>query len=84
MYRTARPAPLSKVPAERRGAVVARFCWVCGSFYPLHAARHLGKPLEGKDHVVSPCTQEGRPFAEGEDWWEPAVEVLQAPLALAS
>jgi hypothetical protein len=84
VYRAVRSAPMSRVPADKQGARVARFCKVCRSFYPLHAARHVGKPLEGRDHIASPCTEEGRPFLPGEDWWEYAVELLEQPIAKAS
>jgi hypothetical protein len=30
----------------------------------------------GRDHIASPCPHEGDRFADGADWWEPAVEVL--------
>jgi hypothetical protein len=76
MYRIPASAPSSALPAERRGQVVGRFCRVCGSVYPLHAARHAGKPEFGRDHVASPCAQEGRPFLPDAEWWEPAVELL--------
>ncbi len=78
MYRHEASAPLSSLPAERRGRTVGRFCKSCQSVYPLFAARHAGKPTFGKDHVASTCAHEGRPFEEGADWWEPAVEVLAA------
>jgi hypothetical protein len=73
-------APASSLPEERRGRAVARFCKRCASFYPLHSAMHAGKPSFGKDHVSSPCACEGKPFADGADWWEPGVEVLPAPV----
>jgi len=73
------PAPQSLVAAERRGPVVGRFCRSCYETYALHTGRHAGKPVFGRDHVASPCAQEGEPFAPGADWWEDAVEVLPAP-----
>ena len=76
-------APSSTLPIERRGVVVGRFCRECSSFYPLYASWHKGKPSFGRDHVSSPCSCEGRPFAEGATWWEPAVAVLTSPAALA-
>lgn len=77
-------APASTLPVERRGVVVARFCRECASFYPAHAGRHKGKPSFGRDLVSAPCSCEGRPFAEGATWWEPAVAVLApAPFAAA-
>jgi hypothetical protein len=79
MYRNPHPAPRSRVPAERRGATLGRFCLGCGSVYPKYRARHAGKPLAGKDHVASPCLHEGEPFEPGASWWEPAVEVLPPP-----
>jgi hypothetical protein len=69
-------APASTLPEDRRGGVVGRFCRECASFYPVHAGRHKGKPSYGRDHVSSPCSCEGREFAEGATWWEPAVAVL--------
>lgn len=79
MYRELEAAPQSRLAAARRGRVVGRFCRACGNFYPEYRARHAGKPLYGKDHVASPCSHEGDAFAAGEDWWEPAVEVLPPP-----
>ncbi len=67
------------MPAERRGPVVGRFCKTCGSIYARFAAGHKGKPVYGKDHVAAPCSHEGEPFEPGDDWWEPAVELLPAP-----
>ena len=78
-YRNPDGAPESLVPVEQLGQVLGRFCRACASTYPLHRARHSGKPLYGKDHISSPCTHEGDAFAPGADWWEPAVEVLPAP-----
>jgi hypothetical protein len=69
-------APETALAPERRGPVVGRFCHGCRSVYPLHAARHVGKPAHGRDHVASPCAFEGRPFTAGAEFWEPAVEVL--------
>jgi len=43
--------------------------------YSLLVARHAGKPILGKDHVSAPCGHEGEEFADGADWWEPAVRV---------
>lgn len=78
MYRTTMPAPAGRVPEERRGREVGRFCLECGSVYPLHRARHTGRPIYGRDHVASPCAHEGEAFDPGEGWWQPAVEVLPA------
>jgi len=72
-YRAAVLAPESRTPLHRRGAVGGRFCRSCCSIYPRHAARHVGKPMLGKDHVSAPCSQEGQPFIDGAEWWEPAV-----------
>ena len=83
-YRGPEAAPLSSIPAERRGRVLGRFCRVCGSVYPLWSAAHKGKPIHGKDHVSSPCAQEGEAFVDGASWWEPAVEVLPAPALAAA
>jgi hypothetical protein len=76
VYRLPQAAPESQIPEERRGRVTGRFCRVCASFYPLHRAKHAGKPMYGKDHVASPCAHEGEDFEAGAGWWEPAVEVL--------
>ena len=59
-------------------------CKVCSSFYPLHSRLHAGKPSFGKDHVASTCTNEGRTFDEGENWWEWGVEALPAPAPAAA
>jgi hypothetical protein len=82
-YRGPEAAPESRIPAERRGRTLGRFCLVCGNVYSLHAAFHDGKPLHGKDHVSSTCAQEGEAFVIGADWWEPAVEVLPAVVVAA-
>jgi hypothetical protein len=79
MYRRLNAAPYSALPEERRGPEVGRFCKGCASVYPLHAARHAGKAMFGRDHNVSPCAYEGRVFAPDAAFWEPAVEVLDAP-----
>ena len=76
VYRVPHAAPQSRVPEERQGRVVGYFCLVCGSIYPLHRARHSGKPMYGRDHVASPCAHEGDRFEPGADWWDHAVEVL--------
>jgi hypothetical protein len=78
-YRKPQAAPSSSVALDRRGEVVGRFCRVCSEFYPLHRARHAGKPMYGKDHVAAPCAHQGEEFAPGSAWWEPAVEVLAPP-----
>ena len=83
MYRQPASAPESALAPERRGVVVGRYCKLCRAVYPRFAARHSGKPAFGRDHVASPCSQEGLPFAEGASWWEPAVEVLPATPAAA-
>lgn len=75
-YRKLPLAPSSRVAEERRGAVRGRFCTVCGAIYPRWTARHAGKPMYGKDHIASPCTEEGEAFEQGASWWEPAVEIL--------
>lgn len=79
VYRGPKAAPAGRIAEERRGPVVGRFCLTCSFVYPLHAARHRGKPLHGKDHIASPCAHEGDLFGAGEGWWEPAVEVLPPP-----
>lgn len=76
VYRNPEAAPESQIPAARRGSVVGRFCKSCFETFPLHRARHIGKPLRGKDHIASPCAHQGDEFGAGESWWEPAVEVL--------
>lgn len=78
VYRSPMPAPVSRVAEERRGREVGIFCLGCGNVYPLHRARHAGKPMYGKDHVSAPCSYEGEAFHPDEGWWEPAVEVLPA------
>jgi hypothetical protein len=82
-YRIPDLAPESRIPADRRGPVGGRFCKSCQQLYPLHRGRHVGKPLYGKDHVASPCSEEGETFGPGADWWEPAVEMLPAPASAA-
>jgi hypothetical protein len=77
-YRGPEAAPESSMAPDRRGCVVGRFCKGCGAVYSLHAARHVGKPIHGKDHISAPCSYEGEAFTEGASWWEPAVEVLPA------
>lgn len=85
VYRTPHAAPSSQIPEAQRGRVVGQFCRVCGTVYPLHRGRHVGKPMYGRDHIASPCAHEGDAFVAGADWWEVAVEVLpeavQAPEA---
>ncbi len=81
VYRLPHAAPASQLPEERRGRVVARFCHVCSSLYPLHRRTHSGHSTYGKDHISSPCAHEGEEFAAGAAWWEPAVEVLPVPAA---
>lgn len=81
VYRAPKPAPAGRLPAERRGRVVGRFCLACTAVYPLHRARHQGKPIYGRDHISSPCVHEGDAFGEEASWWQPAVEVLPAPPA---
>lgn len=82
-YRVPEAAPVQQLPEERRGKVLGRFCLVCGSLYPLHRAKHSGKPVYGRDHISSPCAHEGDAFEEGETWWQPGVEVLPAPAPAA-
>lgn len=79
VYRTSTPAPVSQVPEERRGREVGIFCLECGSVYPLHRARHVGRAMHGRDHIAAPCAHEGEGFDPDEDWWEPAIEVLPPP-----
>lgn len=84
MYRAPHAAPQSQLPEDRRGRVVGRFCHGCGSIYPDHSGKHVGKPVYGKDHISAPCSEEGKVFAPGAAWWEPAVEVLPAAPPAAS
>jgi hypothetical protein len=81
VYRHPNASPASRLPEERQGRVVNRYCRVCGSFYPLHRGRHTGKSTYGKDHIASPCAHEGELFTPGADWWEDAVELLPEALA---
>jgi hypothetical protein len=81
VYKVPKLAPASILATDRRGRVKGRYCKACGSFFSLYSGRHQGKPMLGKDHVASPCTHEGEPFEEGDSWWEPAAEVLEAPAA---
>jgi len=78
MYRHIESAPASTVAEERRGAVVGRFCRSCRAIYPRLARRHAGKPVYGRDHLATTCVHEAEAFAEGAEWWEPAVELLPA------
>lgn len=75
-FRPPRPAPESRVPDDRRGPVIGRYCLGCNSTFPPQRSRHSGDPIIGRDHVASPCAYEGSEFGPGADWWEPAVEVL--------
>ena len=84
VYRKVNAAPLSAVPEAQRAEIVGRFCTACGEIYPPHRLRHRGKPIYGKDHVASPCPHEGETFAAGAAWWEPAVELLPAPMPAAA
>lgn len=77
-YRQPAAAPESTVEAARRGARTGIFCRSCSEFFPLHRARHTGKPMHGRDHIAAPCAHEGDDFTPGESWWEPAVELLPA------
>jgi hypothetical protein len=81
VYRAPHAAPASQLPAERRGRVVARFCYVCGALYPLHRPTHSGRAAYGRDHIASPCAHEGEEFGDGAAWWVEAVEVLPTALA---
>ncbi len=69
-------APVSQIAPERRGPAVARFCHGCQQLYPLLRARHVGRPIYGRDQVVSTCSYEGQAFTHDAAWWEEAVEVL--------
>ncbi len=74
-------APASQIAPERRGAATARFCHGCQQLYPLLRARHVGRPIYGRDQVASACSYESLPFEPGASWWEEAVEVLPVPVA---
>ena len=81
VYRAPKSAPQSRVPEERRGRVVGRFCHGCNQVFAFLSSAHKGDPIAGRDHVASTCAYEGRVFDEGASWWEPAVEVLPPPPA---
>ena len=83
MYRVPQAVPQSQVAPDRRGRAMGHFCLICATLYPLHRAVHSGQPVYGRDHIASPCAHEGDAFAPGESWWEPAVELLPAPVAAA-
>lgn len=72
-------APQSAIAPERRGEIVGRYCRGCQAVYSLHAPRHSGKPIFGRDHIASACPYEGRAFTAEATWWEPAVALLPAP-----
>lgn len=80
-YRVPEAAPMNQLPEERRGRVLGTFCLVCGSLYPLHRAKHSGKPVYGRDHIASTCAHEGEAFEHEASWWQPGVEVLPPPPA---
>jgi len=84
VFRAPRAAPQSRIPPERRGHIVGRFCHGCGQVYPLQRSLHTGDPISGRDHVASTCAYEGWAFEPGASWWEPAVELLPAPAAAAA
>jgi hypothetical protein len=79
VLRVPRAAPASRIPEERRGHVLGRFCLGCSQVFPLQRRQHSGDPIYGRDHVASPCAWEGSAFEPGAGWWEPAVEVLPPP-----
>ena len=81
-FRFPEAAPVSQIAPERRGPAVARFCHGCQQLYPLLRARHVGRPIYGRDLVTSTCSYEGLPFEHGAAWWEEAVEVLPAVVAV--
>jgi hypothetical protein len=84
VFRAPKAAPASRVAAERRGHTIGRFCHGCNQTFPLQRRMHSGDPIQGRDHVASPCPYEGQPFEHGVSWWEPAVEVLPAAPAEAA
>lgn len=79
VFRAPKAAPASRLPAERRGAVIGRYCHGCNQVFPLQRSVHSGDPIYGRDHVASTCAYEGWRFEPGAEWWEAAVEVLPAP-----
>jgi hypothetical protein len=83
VFRAPRAAPASRIPEERRGHVVGRYCHGCNQVYPLQRAIHSGDPIAGRDHVASTCPYEGWRFEPDGSWWEPAVEVLSPPAMAA-
>lgn len=83
VLRLPRAAPASRIPDERRGHLLGRFCHGCNQVFPLQRRQHSGDPIHGRDHVASPCPYEGSAFEPGASWWEPAVEVLPPPPAPA-
>jgi hypothetical protein len=84
VFRTSRVAPASRIPAERRGHLIGRYCHGCNQAFPLQRGLHTGDPIFGRDHVASTCPYEGWAFEVGASWWEPAVEVLPPPPAVAA
>lgn len=80
-FRFSEAAPASQIAPERRGPAVARFCHGCQQLYPLLRARHVGRPIYGRDQVASTCSYEGMAFGREASWWEEAVEVLPAVAA---
>ncbi|HXT20592.1 MAG TPA: hypothetical protein VN923_07575 [Thermoanaerobaculia bacterium] len=79
VFRAPKAAPASRLPSERRGSIVGRFCHGCNQVFPLQRAFHSGDPIYGRDHVASTCAYEGWRFEPDAQWWEAAVEVLPAP-----
>lgn len=76
VLRVPRAAPASRIPEERRGHILGRFCHGCSQVFPLQRRRHSGDPIYGRDLVSSTCSYEGARFEPGASWWEAAVEVL--------
>lgn len=79
VFRAPKAAPASRLPTERRGAVIGRYCHGCNQVFPLQRGVHSGDPIYGRDHVASTCPNEGWRFEPGAKWWETAVEVLPPP-----
>jgi hypothetical protein len=79
VLRLPRSAPMSRIPEERRGHLLGRFCHGCNQVYPLQRRQHSGDPIHGRDLVSSTCPYEGSAFEPGASWWEPAVTVLPPP-----
>jgi hypothetical protein len=83
VFRAPKAAPTSRVPDQRRGHVIGRFCHGCNQIFALQRRLHSGDPIQGRDHVASTCPYEGSTFEAGASWWELAVDILPAPAPAA-